>query len=43
MITCAFYNPNQASDKEEIGNLCDDWNAQLSKMNAWTPPDFDSI
>jgi hypothetical protein len=39
MITCAFYNPKQASDKNDIGNLCDDWNAQLSKMNAWTPPE----
>jgi hypothetical protein len=40
MITCAFYNPNKTSEKNEIGNLCDDWNAELSKMNAWTPPEL---
>ena len=43
MITCAFYNPKQTSDKNDIGNLCDDWNAQLSKMNAWTPPELDLL
>jgi hypothetical protein len=43
LITCAFYNPNQASDKKDIGNLCDDWNAQLSKMNAWTPPEVNLL
>lgn len=45
MITCAFYNPKQASDKNDIGKLCDDWNAELSKMNAWTPPvlDYDQL
>jgi hypothetical protein len=42
MITCAFYNPKQTSDKNDIGNLCDDWNAQLSKMNAWTPPELNT-
>ena len=46
MMTCAFYNPSQTSDKGDIGDLCDDWNTELSKMNAWTPPpvlDYDQL
>ena len=41
MMTCAFYNPSQTSDKGDIGDLCDDWNTELSKMNAWAPPELD--
>ena len=38
MITCAFYNAGNAVDKTLIGDLCGEWNTQVSTLNAWTAP-----